>query len=79
MGFRLVVFPSVAAVWPLVRFQVVDVFLVLAHERRRILQFAVTSHPTAEWTRSSSGKLFRGTARHRHRPDLRERQLRMEW
>jgi hypothetical protein len=26
------------------------VFLVLAHERRRILHFAVTAHPTAEWT-----------------------------
>jgi putative transposase len=26
------------------------VFLVLAHERRRILHFNVTAHPTAEWT-----------------------------
>jgi putative transposase len=26
------------------------VFLVLAHERRRIVHFAVTAHPTAEWT-----------------------------
>ena len=25
-------------------------FLVLAHERRRIVHFAVTAHPTAEWT-----------------------------
>jgi len=25
------------------------VFLVLAHDRRRILHFAVTAHPTAEW------------------------------
>ena len=29
---------------------VLYVFLVLAHERRRILHFAVTAHPTAEWT-----------------------------
>jgi transposase InsO family protein len=26
------------------------VFLVLAHERRRIVHFVVTAHPTAEWT-----------------------------
>jgi hypothetical protein len=35
---------------PTIRFQIVYVFLVLAHERRRILHFAVTAHPTAEWT-----------------------------
>ena len=35
---------------PTVRFQVLYVFLVLAHERRRILHFNVTAHPTAEWT-----------------------------
>jgi putative transposase len=35
---------------PTIRFQVLYVFLVLARERRRILQFNVTAHPTAEWT-----------------------------
>jgi hypothetical protein len=35
---------------PTIRFQVLDVFLVLAHDRRRILPFNVTAHPTAEWT-----------------------------
>ena len=35
---------------PTVRFQVLYVFLVLAHDRRRILHFGVTAHPTAEWT-----------------------------
>ena len=35
---------------PTVRFQILYVFLVLAHDRRRILQFGVTAHPTAEWT-----------------------------
>jgi len=34
---------------PTIRFQILYVFLVLAHERRRILHFAVTAHPTAEW------------------------------
>ncbi len=35
---------------PTLRFQVLYVFLVLAHDRRRILHFGVTVHPTAEWT-----------------------------
>ena len=33
-----------------IRFQILYVFLVLAHDRRRILHFNVTAHPTAEWT-----------------------------
>ena len=35
---------------PTIRFQVLYVFLALAHDRRRILHFNVTAHPTAEWT-----------------------------
>src|ERR1700675_3191111 len=35
---------------PTIRFQILYVFLVLAHDRRRILHFNVTAHPTAEWT-----------------------------
>ena len=35
---------------PTIRFQILYVFLVLAHDRRRILHFAVTAHPTATWT-----------------------------
>jgi len=35
---------------PTIRFQVLYVFLVLAHDRRRILHMNVTAHPTAEWT-----------------------------
>src|SRR4051794_27468522 len=34
---------------PTLRFQILYVFLVLAHDRRRILHVAVTAHPTAEW------------------------------
>jgi hypothetical protein len=33
----------------MIRFQVQYMFLVLAHERRRILHFGVTAHLTAEW------------------------------
>src|SRR3982751_6159823 len=35
---------------PTLRFQILYVFLVLAHHRRRIVPLAVTAHPTAEWT-----------------------------
>jgi putative transposase len=35
---------------PTIRFQILYVFLVLAHDRRRLLHFAATAHPTAEWT-----------------------------
>jgi transposase InsO family protein len=35
---------------PTICFQVLYVFLVLAHDRRRFLHFNVTRHPTAEWT-----------------------------
>src|SRR5437764_1530299 len=35
---------------PTIRFEILYVFLVLAHERRRIVHFALTAHPTAEWT-----------------------------
>src|ERR1700730_7670973 len=40
-----------------IRFQVLYVFLVLAHDRRRIVHFNVTAHPTAEWTASNPGGL----------------------
>ena len=35
---------------PTISFRVLYVFLVLAHDRRRIVHFNVTTHPTAEWT-----------------------------
>jgi transposase InsO family protein len=41
-----------------IRFQILYVFLVLAHERRRILHFAVTAHPTAEWTAQQMREAF---------------------
>ncbi len=35
---------------PTVRNRILFVFLILAHERRRVLLFNVTTNPTAEWT-----------------------------
>ena len=35
---------------PTVRFAVLYVFVVLAHDRRRVLHFNVTANPTARWT-----------------------------
>src|SRR5262249_12673040 len=35
---------------PTVTFRLLFVFLVLSHDRRRIVHFGITAHPTAEWT-----------------------------
>jgi putative transposase len=35
---------------PTVTFRVLFVLVILAHDRRRIVHFNVTEHPTAEWT-----------------------------
>ena len=43
---------------PTIRFEILDVFLVLAHDRRRILHFGVTQHPTAEWTTQQMRQAF---------------------
>jgi putative transposase len=43
---------------PTIRFQILYVFLVLAHERRRIVHFNVTAHPTAEWTAQQLREAF---------------------
>jgi hypothetical protein len=42
---------------PTIRFQVLYLLLVLAHDRR-ILHFAVTTHPTAEWTAQQLREAF---------------------
>ena len=42
----------------LFRFEVLYVFLVLAHDRRRILHFGVTAHPTAAWTAQQLREAF---------------------
>jgi hypothetical protein len=43
---------------PMIRFQVLYVFVVLAHDRRRIVHFNVTAHPTAEWTAQQLREAF---------------------
>jgi len=43
---------------PTIRFQILYGFLVLAPERRRIVHFAVTAHPTAEWTAQQMREAF---------------------
>jgi len=35
---------------PAAAFRVLFVFIVLAHDRRRIVHFNVTEYPTAQWT-----------------------------
>jgi len=43
---------------PTIRFQVLYVFVILAHDRRRIVHFNVTAHPTAEWTAQQLREAF---------------------
>jgi transposase InsO family protein len=43
---------------PTLRFQVLYVFLVLAHDRRRIVHFNVTAQPTAELTAQQRREAF---------------------
>src|SRR3954453_19318620 len=43
---------------PTIRFEILHVFLVLSHEHRRIVHFAVTAHPTAEWTAQQLREAF---------------------
>jgi transposase InsO family protein len=43
---------------PTIRLQILYVFLVLAHDRQRIVHFAVRAHPTAEWTAQQMREAF---------------------
>ena len=43
---------------PTIRFKILYVFLVLAHERRRMVHFAATAHPSAEWTAQQLREAF---------------------
>jgi len=43
---------------PTVNFRILYVFVVLAHDRRRLLHFNVTAHPTSEWTAQQMVEAF---------------------
>jgi len=43
---------------PTVSFRLFYVFLVLAHDRRQVVHFNVTEHPTAEWTAAQLVQAF---------------------
>ena len=43
---------------PTLRFKILYVLVVLAHERRRIVHFNVTAHPTAQWTAQKMVEAF---------------------
>ena len=43
---------------PTVTFQILFVFLVLAHHCRRVVHFNITQHPTAEWTAAQLVQAF---------------------
>jgi transposase InsO family protein len=45
---------------PTLTFQLLYAFLVLSHDRRRIVHVAVTRHPTAEWTARQIREAFPG-------------------
>ena len=49
-----------------IRFQVLYVFLMLAHDRRRVIHFNVTRHPTAEWTGQQLREAFPFDQLHRY-------------
>jgi hypothetical protein len=49
---------------PTATFRVLFVFVVLSHERRRVLHFGVTEHPTQEWTMQQMREAFRQSLRH---------------
>ena len=45
---------------PTATFRVLYCFLILSHDRRRIVHFNVTAHPTAEWTAQQMVEAFPG-------------------
>ena len=63
---------------PTIRFKMLFVFVVLSHDRRKVIHFNVTANPTAQWTAQQIIEAFRwdGAAEVRHRNTyLRDRDM----
>jgi len=45
---------------PTLTFKMLYAFVVLSHDRRRIVHVGVTAHPTAEWTARQIREAFPG-------------------
>ena len=43
---------------PTIRFKILFVFVVLSHDRRRVVHFNVTANPTAQWTAQQITEAF---------------------
>jgi len=43
---------------PTATFRVLFIFVLLSHERRRVVHFGVTEHPTHEWTMQQMREAF---------------------
>jgi hypothetical protein len=55
---------------PVATFRVLSVFVVLSHDRRRIVDLNVTAHPTSAWTAQRLREAWRPSrcaARHHER------------
>src|SRR5262249_59657996 len=55
---------------PTIRLRVLFVFLVLEHQRRRVLYFGVTEHPTAEWAGQQVVEAFAEQGANRRKIEL---------
>ncbi len=53
---------------PTIRFKMLFVFVVLSHDRRKVIRFNVTANPTAQWTAQQITEAFPwdGAAEVRH-------------
>ncbi len=54
-------------------FRILYVFLVLRHERRELVHFNVTEHPTAQWTGQQMAEAFPWDSAARYVPRDRDR------